>query len=202
MSPKSPPLRTCTGCGKKKEKAQMVRVVADPSGRLIADLKGTMPARGAYVCPDYGCIARASGGRLDHSLRTGSGAGKTAGELSDTIAAAYRRRVFSLLGQARKSGRVTSGTSLVEGELRRGSDETWLGLMAADASMGIAERIEKALNAASVPYRVFSSREELGDAVGKSPRSVVLVRDGGMAKIIRESLDHCRNVISNGGLDK
>lgn len=202
MSPKSPPLRTCTGCGQKKEKVQMVRVVTDPSGRLIADLKGSMPARGAYVCPDSSCIERASAGRLTRSLRVGKDAGQTVSELQGVISAAYRQRVFSLLGQARKSGRVTSGTTLVEGELRRGGNGAWLGLLASDASSNIAERIEKALKAASIPYRIFSDKEDLGNAVGRSPRSVVLVKDEGMARVILESLDRCRNVLKDGGLNR
>lgn len=202
MSPKSPPLRTCTGCGQKKEKIRMVRLVADPSGRLIADLKGSMPSRGAYVCPDYRCIEKASVGRLAHSLRIGNDTGKGARELTVAISNALRQRVLSLLGQARKSGRMTCGTTLVEGEIRRGGDIRWLALLAADASTNIAERIEKKLKAAAIPYRVFSVREELGRAVGKSPRSVILVKDGGIARVIQESLDRYRNVNRNGGLDR
>lgn len=202
MPPKSPPMRTCTGCGQKKEKAQMVRVVVDPSGRLIADLKGSMPSRGAYVCPDSRCILKASTDRLARSLKVGNDTVKTVAGLHDTISAAYRRRVFSLLGQARKSGRMTCGTNLVEGELRRGGDEAWLGLLAEDASPDIVEKIERAFKAASVPYRTFAGKEELGNAVGESPRSVVLVKDGGMAGAIQESVDRCRNVLGNGGLDK
>jgi len=202
MSPMSRSLRTCTGCGEKKEKTRMIRIVADPSGRLIPDLKGTMPSRGAYVCPDARCVTKAAGGRLAASLKTAGGNVRIARVLQDDIGAAYRRRVLSLLGQARKSGKVTSGTSLVEGELRRRSDGTWFGLVAEDASPGIAERIEGALEAASVPYSVFLSKDELGDAVGKSPRSVVLVRDEGMARVIRESLERFHSVLNNGGLDQ
>jgi len=202
MASKSPPLRTCTGCGQKKEKNQMVRVVADPSGRLVADLKGSLPSRGAYVCPDYRCIARASEGRLAYCLRIGNNTETVAAELADRIANALRQRVFSLLGQARKSGKATCGTTLVEGEIRRGGDNRWIGLLAADASPNIMEKIEKTLRTASVPYRIFSDKEELGNAVGKSPRSIVLVKDEGIARAIRESLDRCKNVLRNGGLDQ
>ena len=171
MPSKPQPLRTCTGCGEKKVKSELVRVVVDPSGRPVPDLKGGLPSRGAYVCPEGSCIKRAAAGRLAFSLGAGKGRGWSASDIRSSIAAAYRRRVLSLLGQARKSGRVISGTSMVEGELRRRNDETWLGLVAEDASAGITERIEKALEAASVPYRIFSDRMELGRAVGKSPRS-------------------------------
>lgn len=180
----------------------MVRVVADPSGRFIPDLKGSMPSRGAYVCPDAGCITKAVGGRLSVSLKVSRNEPGNAGDLKAAIAAAYRQRVLSLLGQARKSGRVTSGTSLVEGELRRGGQQRWFGLIALDASSNIAEKIEKALKRASVPYRIFLYKEKLGDAVGKSPRSVVLIRDENMARVIRESVDRCQSILSNGGLDQ
>ncbi len=180
----------------------MVRVVADPSGRLIPDLKGSMPSRGAYVCPDSGCIKKAMGGRLAKSLKVRGQGEQSADELGKDIAAAYRKRVLSMLGQARKSGRVTSGTSLVEGELRRCANGKWLGLLAVDASPNIGDSIRKALTGACVPFRVSFRKEELGDAIGKSPRSAVLVRDEGMAKVIRESLDHLENVVGNGGSDQ
>ena len=202
MSPKPPPVRTCTGCGKRKEKTQMVRVVSGPSGQLIPDLKGSMPARGAYVCPDSACVRKAMEGRIAQSLKAGGKDPGSSGDLQRDIAAAYRKRALSLLGQARKSGRITSGTSLVEGELRRGADTTWLGILAVDASPGIGDRIRKALTGANVSFRVFFRKEELGDAIGKSPRSVVLVKDKGMARVIRESLDHWGNVLSNGGSDQ
>jgi predicted RNA-binding protein YlxR (DUF448 family) len=202
MSPKSRPFRTCTGCGEKKEKSRMVRIVADPSGRLVPDLKGSMPSRGAYVCPDADCVEKAVGGRLAASLKIRKNEGRNAGDLKRAIAAAYHQRVLSMLGQARKSGRVTSGTSLVEGELRRGGQRTWIGIIASDASSSIAEKIEKALKTVSVPYRIFLYKEQLGDAVCKSPRSVVLVRDEGMARVIQESVDRCQSLLSNGGLDQ
>jgi len=202
MSLKPRPVRTCTGCGSRKEKTQMVRVVSDPSGRLIPDLKGSMPSRGAYVCPDSGCVKKAMAGRLAASLKVRGQSGRTAEELQKDIAAAYRKRALSMLGQARKSGRVTSGTSLVEGVLRRGAHKSWLGLLAVDASPNIGDRIRKALICASVSFRVFFRKEELGDAVGKSPRSAVLVRDEGMARVIKESLDHWENVVNNGGSDQ
>ena len=202
MSVKSQPIRTCTGCGERKVKTEMVRLVADPSGLLIPDLKGSLPSRGAYICPDAGCIAKAVDGKLAISLKVTGDDLKNTGDLRNAIAAAYSQRVLSLLGQARKSGRVTSGTSLVEGELRRQGQGTWLGLIALDASSSIAEKIEKALNKASVPYRTLLSREKLGGAVGKSPRSVVLVRDENMARAIKEAVDRCQSILSNGGLDQ
>lgn len=179
-----------------------MRVVRSPSGVLVPDLKGSMPSRGAYVCPEGGCIRKAMNGRLAASLKISGNVAGSAEDLQKDIATAYLLRALSLLGQARKSGRVSSGTSLVEGELRRGADERWLALVAEDASSDIGEKIRKALTRASVPFRESFTRDDLGSAVGKGPRSVVLVRDEGIAGAIRVSLDHRKNVMSQGGSDQ
>ncbi len=202
MSHRSRPLRICTGCGERKEKAEMVRIVADPSGSLVPDLKGNLPARGAYVCPDARCIDKASAGRLSASLKVPKSSGTGSAGLQEAVADSYRRRVISLLGQAKKSGRFISGTNLVEGELRRGPQPRCLGILARDVSEDISEKVLRSLESASVPYRVFLEKEELGDALGKSPRSVVLVKDAGIANAIVESLDRYLRVLDKGGLDQ
>ncbi len=201
MTRRSSPVRTCTGCGERKEKGEMVRIVADPTGQVIPDLKGKLPSRGAYVCPDSGCIDRAARGRLWASLKVPAGSCRPE-EIRSAIAQGYHRRVLSLLGQAKKSGRFVSGTTLVEGELRRRPDARWLGLVAADASGDISEKVQTWLKAASVPYRVTMNKAQLGDALGKSPRSVVLIKDAGISAAINESLDRSSRVLNKGGSDK
>lgn len=180
----------------------MVRIVADPSGKLVPDLKGSLPSRGAYVCPDVACIEKAVGGRLRRSLKIEGGSVESPECLRDDIAGAYKRRIVSLLGQARKSGKFTSGTNLVEGELRRGPQPAWFAVLARDVSEDISEKMARDLERKSVTFRVFLSKDELGDAIGKSPRSVVLVKDAGIAKAIEESLDRYLRVMEKGGLDR
>ncbi len=184
----------------------MVRIVADPSGQVVPDLKGKLPSRGAYVCPDGSCIERAAQGRLWASLKIMAGkmpAGRCSpDELRNAVAGGYNRRVLSLLGQAKKSGRFVSGTTLVEGELRRRPKKGWLGLVASDASGDISEKVQTRFTAASVPYRIAMSKAELGDALGKSPRSVVLIKDDGISAAIDESLDRYKKVLNQGGSDK
>lgn len=202
MSHRSRPLRICTGCGERKEKTEMVRIVADPSGLLVPDLKGNLPSRGAYVCPDSRCIDKASAGRLKTSLKVPKGPGEGSEELHKAVADGYRRRIISLLGQAKKSGGFISGTNLVEGELRRAPGSQWLAIMARDVSKDISEKMLRSFKSASVPFRVFLDKSELGDALGKSPRSVVLVKDAGIAKAIEGSLDRYLRVLGKGGLDQ
>lgn len=42
-----------------KAKKELIRVVRSPEGVISLDFKGKLPGRGAYVCPDAVCLARA-----------------------------------------------------------------------------------------------------------------------------------------------
>ncbi|MEW6033209.1 MAG: YlxR family protein [Bacillota bacterium] len=57
--PKHQPLRTCLGCGQKRPKKELVRVVRSPAGVIELDETGRRSGRGAYVCPSAACLAAA-----------------------------------------------------------------------------------------------------------------------------------------------
>ena len=70
MKQKKIPLRKCTGCNEMKEKRQLVRVVKAPDetdengqvikpGGISVDLTGKKSGRGAYVCKNADCLAKA-----------------------------------------------------------------------------------------------------------------------------------------------
>ena len=59
MKERKVPLRKCAGCGESKPKKELVRVVRAPDGTVSLDLVGKKPGRGAYVCPDPACLAKA-----------------------------------------------------------------------------------------------------------------------------------------------
>ena len=57
--PKKIPMRQCVGCREMKEKRALIRVVKSPEGEISLDFRGKKPGRGAYLCPDPACRARA-----------------------------------------------------------------------------------------------------------------------------------------------
>ena len=62
--------RSCIACGRQAGKADLLRIVRDPSGDVAFDATGRAPGRGAYVC-SAACFAAASRKRkLDRALRT------------------------------------------------------------------------------------------------------------------------------------
>ena len=64
------PQRTCIGCRKVRPQAELLRLVRGADGRVHVDSGGRAEGRGAYVCPDPGCLGKAlSAGRLGHAFK-------------------------------------------------------------------------------------------------------------------------------------
>lgn len=57
--PKKIPMRRCVGCGTNKEKRELIRIVRTPEGKIFLDRSGRMNGRGAYLCDNPECLAKA-----------------------------------------------------------------------------------------------------------------------------------------------
>ena len=65
------PQRQCMGCRERKEKRAMIRVVRCTDGQIQLDFSGKLNGRGAYVCPNPDCLAKARKSRaLERCLET------------------------------------------------------------------------------------------------------------------------------------
>ena len=65
------PQRQCVGCREMKDKKSLLRVVKSPEGTVSLDFGGKKPGRGAYVCPDEACLAKARKSRaLERAFET------------------------------------------------------------------------------------------------------------------------------------
>ena len=53
------PFRRCIGCMESKPKKELVRIVASKDGDVRLDLGGKANGRGAYLCPNPDCFAKA-----------------------------------------------------------------------------------------------------------------------------------------------
>ena len=59
MKTRKTPLRMCVGCRTMKPKKELLRIVRSPLGEISLDMTGKQSGRGAYVCPDGACLAKA-----------------------------------------------------------------------------------------------------------------------------------------------
>lgn len=63
------PERRCTGCGERKPKTELIRVVRGPDGSVSLDFTGKKAGRGAYLCRDPKCLKKAlKAHRLEQNL--------------------------------------------------------------------------------------------------------------------------------------
>jgi len=64
------PIRTCIGCGEKKPKRELLRIVRDEDNNISFDPTGKASGRGAYLCPKIECLDLAFKKRaFSHALR-------------------------------------------------------------------------------------------------------------------------------------
>lgn len=67
-------MRLCIGCGAQKPKKEMVRIVKTAQDEIFLDSSGRMNGRGAYICKNGECIARAEKTRgLERSFKIAIG---------------------------------------------------------------------------------------------------------------------------------
>lgn len=84
---------------------------------------------------------------------------------------------LGLLGIAQRAGAVVSGTVPCMEAMKRGKGV--LLIVASDSAKEVVERAEREAARASIVAVPISTREVLGNALGKSPRALVLVTDRG-----------------------
>ena len=64
------PMRQCVGCGQMNEKRLMYRVIRTQEGDFFLDKTGRKNGRGAYICPNEACLAKAIKSKgLERSLK-------------------------------------------------------------------------------------------------------------------------------------
>ena len=79
------PERKCVGCGERKTKMELVRVLRTPEGEICIDRTGKKSGRGAYLCRDAACLAKAvKANRLQTALSC---------EIPDSIIAAIEKEL-------------------------------------------------------------------------------------------------------------
>ena len=68
---KKVPLRQCTGCGERREKKDLIRIIRTPEEEIIVDFTGKKNGRGAYICNSVECLRLARKKKsLERSLNT------------------------------------------------------------------------------------------------------------------------------------
>lgn len=102
-------------------------------------------------------------------------------------------RFFGLLGLAKRAGKVICGESAVKNAVRYAKAQ--LVIIAEDASANTSKSITDSCKYYSVPYYIYSTKDELGHAVGHEFHACVALSDKGFS----DSIEKCLQANINGG---
>lgn len=97
-------------------------------------------------------------------------------------------KALSMLGLARRAGKLLYGSENVVMSARQG--KVSLAVMAGDASERTKKLLTNKCKSFSVPLYEYSTKEELGKALGKSDISALGVSDRNFAKAIKDKLSN------------
>ena len=92
--------------------------------------------------------------------------------------------VYNYLGIAQRAGKITSGenTLITKGNFHKYD----LLIIACDASPAVQKRFISKADNNNVVHLVFGNKESLGNAIGKSPRTVLALADRNISQKIME----------------
>lgn len=90
-------------------------------------------------------------------------------------------RIQSLIGIARRAGKIASGDAQIEAMVKK--RKGFLLIIAEDAH-GAQKKYTQWADDIKLPVFIMGTKLELGRSIGLSPRSAVLVLDQGFAKAI------------------
>lgn len=188
--PERGPQRRCLASGQVLPKEALLRFVVGPDGVLVPDPAGRLPGRGLWVTPERAIIRRAQTKGL--FAKAARAPVKVPDDLLDRLVALERRRLFDLVGLARRAGQALAGFEKVKAALAKGAVRILL--EADDGAEQGRERLA-ALARATAPEAVTLggfSAEELGRALGRPHAVHVAIAPGAMAERMVQVADRLR----------
>ncbi|MEZ4485380.1 MAG: DUF448 domain-containing protein [Syntrophotaleaceae bacterium] len=181
------PQRSCVACRKVLDQSILVRYVLSPQGEVLIDYGKKLPGRGSYTCCNLACLETAVKRKQFERAFKGRCTAPTIDGLRTSLTRQIRQRIANLVGMARKSGAVVSGSRMVMTELGRDAEFT-LVLLSEDLSSTIADKVSSIAENRGVPCHVMFDKGFLGQLMGKGERSVVAFRSGPLAETINHEI--------------
>lgn len=158
----------------------MLRMVRDTEGKVAFDLVRRLPGRGAYVCPDAGCLALAlKDKKLSWAFRRPTSSPRPEEALRE-LGRLLARRIGGLLGLAARSGAAVSGLDAVLRALEKG--QAGLLILARDLSARSKETILR--RAGAVTCLEIGSMETIGASIGRPDRGTLAITDASWSAAI------------------
>lgn len=164
-SAKTHPERSCVVTRQVKAPQEMIRFVLSPDGKVVPDLKASLPGRGVWVTATAEMVAKAVKSRaFDRGFKAKV---TVVPDLVDVIDGILVARVLQHLGLARKAGRLVTGFAKVDAALR--ADELAVLITAKDAAADGQEklkRLARAIAGSKLCFVEVANSQQLSMALG------------------------------------
>ncbi|MCU5746749.1 ribosomal L7Ae/L30e/S12e/Gadd45 family protein [Staphylococcus sp. SQ8-PEA] len=98
-----------------------------------------------------------------------------------------RNNISQFLGLAMRAGKVKMGESVILSELKKKNIK--LVIVASDASINTTQLMQNKCDSYQVDIRLYGTRSELGQALGKGERVNIGITDAGFAKKLLSMID-------------
>lgn len=188
---KHEPERTCVGCRGVFAKADVVRIVAGPSG-VVIDYREKLPGRAAYVCPTRECIVKALSkenlSRALHLRVRQTDAEEFLGRLSALITG----KIKALIAMSAKAGKLAAGYSAVHDAVEKA--RVGMLLYAGDLSTGTRGKVDTPA-AFSVRSATLFTCEELGAMLNREKVGVIGITDKGFSDVLWKETERLKGLI-------
>jgi hypothetical protein len=169
--------RTCIVSRQAGEPRSLIRFVADPQGRVVADIREKLPGRGAWVTAGRQFVEQAVARRLfSRALKRDVDVSPA---LADEVDALLESDALSALAMSRKAGLAHPGSDRAHAALRSGEAKSVLS--ATDAADDGIRKLHAAAQAGggNVEFlKVFDSRQ-IGAIFGRDALTHVALAGGG-----------------------
>jgi len=170
------PERRCALTRRTADRQRLVRFVADPDGRIVADVVGRLPGRGIWLCAERDVVNTACArGVFGRALRARVVASD---DLADRVEALLARRCVETIALARRAGEVAAGFEKVRALLA--ADGAGVLAIAGDCVAADARRLARM--ATGVPEVRALRAAEMAGALGREHVVYVAVRTGRLAE--------------------
>jgi len=181
------PQRTCVVCRQAKDKKQLIRYSVAPNGTIQVDYRQRLPGRGAYTCFSAQCLRDAVVKKYFQRSFKKKECSADSAELIAQLQAAISQKILNLIGMARKSGQLISGSNMVIGALRKKSSIAVV-ILAEDISLEIGKKIATLAERDRIFTAHLYNKQMIGQMLGKEERSVIAVQAGLLADSLLNEL--------------
>ena len=169
--------RRCVASGETAGPDRLVRVALSPDGVVTPDIAAKLPGRGAWVTADRKAVDKAvAKGLFNRAFERPVAAPE---DLADQFEALLASRALSLIGLARRAGRLAMGYDAVKLALSKGEAAAWR-IEALDGSQDGRGKLDRLAAKAAPDLRTIGcfSADALGEALGRAGVVHALMADG------------------------